>query len=51
MFKLRLTFDKPTVGYWDGGEKSGGDFTLEGCPREHPGKNNTLRWGCFYLNF
>jgi len=55
--KLKLTFKEPVVGYWDGGKKAGGEFTPElplGLLSEydsHPGKDYTIRWGCFDLNF
>ena len=48
---LKLTFKDPQYGYWDGGKKSGGEFHVTDCPNEHPGKNHTIRWGSFGLNF
>jgi hypothetical protein len=29
--KLRVTFDEPRDGWWDGGKKSGGDFEPKVC--------------------
>lgn len=60
--KLKLTFNEPRNGYWDGGKRYGGEFTPELLvpfadglgklyPDEHPGKNHTIRWGCFSLNY
>mgnify|MGYP001613740240 FL=1 len=46
---VRVTFDRPHSGYWDGGARSGGDFESYG--KEHPGKDHIIRWGCFELNF
>ena len=48
---LKLTFEKPRYGYWDGGKRPGGDFHPEGVPEGHPGKDHTITWGCFELNF
>ena len=53
---LRVKFAEPTGGYWDGGKKSGGDFIpvsyydRDGYSK-HPGVGETVRWGCFELNF
>ena len=53
--RLVLRFNGPRSGYWDGGKRSGGEFTPEVCGNilmeDHPGKNQTIRWGCFDLNF
>lgn len=55
--KIRVTFDKPRGGYWDGGEKSGGDFEVDEIPGvsifsdNHPGTGHQIKWGCWGLNF
>ena len=46
---LRVKFAKPTGGYWDGGARSGGDFTPEKIDTDAAGKYVT--WGCWSLNF
>ena len=50
---LKLKFPKPRNGYWDGGAKNGGDFTLDYpySHRLHPGPGHYAKWGCWYLNF
>jgi len=47
---LRLKFPKPRNGYWDGGAKNGGDFTLDYpySHRLHPGPGHYAKWGCWY---
>lgn len=30
---LRMTLDTPVVGFWDGGERTSFDYTLDGLPR------------------
>lgn len=53
MVILRVKFPEPTYGHWDGGAEDGGDFEPEHYHNgdAHPGKNNTITWGCFRLNF
>jgi len=51
MKKLKVTFDEPQGGYWDGGEKDGGIFELEDILDKHPGPGRWLKWGCWSLNF
>lgn len=49
---LKLTFNEPMYGYWDGGKKSGGEFHPQPWNGGvHPGKDCTIKWGCFDLNF
>ena len=47
--KLKVTFTEPAHGYWDGGAKSGGEFTPD-CT-DHPGAGHNIKWGCWELNF
>lgn len=42
---VRVTFEKPTNGWWDGGAKNGGDFTSSPSPND-----GCTRWGCWELN-
>lgn len=42
--KIVVTFDKPTGGYWDGGQKSGGTFFPT------PQSDGTIKWGSWGLN-
>ena len=62
---IKVTFDRPQHGWWDGGAKTGGNFTPERYDGRnfaspmvyidkdtpHPGPHYLIRWGCFYLNF
>lgn len=48
---IAVKFPKPRYGYWDGGEKSGGEFHADYFTTTHPGKDITMRWGCWELNF
>jgi len=50
---IRVTFPKPQHGYWDGGAKSGGEFTPDhyGEEDDHPGPGNRIKWGSWTLNF
>jgi hypothetical protein len=41
---VRVTFDKPEYGFWDGGARKSGDFT----PRP---RDEFIRWGSWELNF
>jgi len=56
-YAVTVTFPEPIHGYWDGGEKGSGTFEphiLGDCHDRsggHPGPGNTIRWGCFRLNF
>lgn len=45
---IEIIFDKLQYGYWDGGAKSGGEFTP--AQSRHPGPGKYLRWGCWRLN-
>ena len=48
--EIRVTFPEPTPGYWNGGRRTGGTFTVE-RPRPHPGPGHYIRWGAYELNF
>jgi hypothetical protein len=48
-YAIRVTFDQPTRGYWNGGTRLGGAFTIGARP--HPGPGHYIRWGCYSLNF
>ena len=48
---LKVRFPEARFGYWDGGVKEGGEFHVQSFSPEHPGKNITLTWGCWALNF
>lgn len=49
--KIRVTLDKPTDGYWDGGKKQQGDFEVEGCMKDKPEVGNVVKWGCWHFNY
>lgn len=56
---LKLTFSEPRKGNWDGGKRYGGEFTPELAVKMdvqnptdcHPGKDYTIKWGSFELNY
>ena len=56
-YAVKVTFPEPIDGYWDSGKKGGGTFEpriIGHCHDRsggHPGPGNTIRWGCFRLNF
>ena len=43
--KIEVIFDKPTNGYWDGGQKFGGTFEVEPFPL-----TGMTKFGCWELN-
>ena len=45
--QITIKFDKPTGGYWDGGLKSGGTFTVDRC---HKLDNEHTCFGAWELN-
>lgn len=59
-YAVEVKFPEAINGYWDGGKRGGGTFTVDGFHSfppgsgnnpTHPGARHHLRWGCFYLNF
>ena len=51
-YRVKVTFEKPQHGYWNGGKRRGGTFKPDGwSTRGHPGPGHNVKWGCFGLNF
>jgi hypothetical protein len=48
---LHLIFDKPTFGYWDGGAKTDGWFTVEAVYPKTKTEGKCVKCGCWALNY
>lgn len=46
---IQVHFEKPTGGYWDGGQKSGGTFEPSIHNPDDP-KTSYVKWGSWELN-